>query len=238
MNHITTPSGFELREYQTGAIQKLTQCTKELIHNRLVRDDSAEFESALLVEMATGSGKTLTVGTIVDRLIRMRNKNAILRKQFDGLKIVLLTNRIDGVNQFRDDLIHGRTGKSYKPPILSPEVLDNIRVSTHHSKADKIKQNGEEFSDIDSIDVESFSKQNGRKKDELICSTFQTAQLKNLANDIDVIDIIIIDEAHNVTSLSDFRQVIDTFAIKGRNNHSPIIIPVTATPSNLTKELF
>ncbi len=58
--------------------------------------------------MATGSGKTLTVGTVIDTLILMRNKNARLRELFSGLRIVLLSNRIGGVNQFRDDLVHGR----------------------------------------------------------------------------------------------------------------------------------
>lgn len=64
---------------------------------------------------------------------RLNHKNENL---FNGLKIVLLSNRIDGVQQFRDDLIYGRIGESGKPPILSQEIINNLSVYTYHSRQD------------------------------------------------------------------------------------------------------
>jgi type I site-specific restriction-modification system R (restriction) subunit len=90
--------------------------------------------------MATGSGKTFTTGKSTEHMIRLRNRyNRLFQKNiFENLNIVVLTNRIDGLEQFRDDLIHGRTWEKAKPPIISQEVLGNIRSQTFHSRADDL----------------------------------------------------------------------------------------------------
>jgi hypothetical protein len=49
---------------------------------------------------------------------------------------LVLTNRIDGLNQFRDDLVYGR--EETQAAFLSQEVLKNTRIQTFHSKADNL----------------------------------------------------------------------------------------------------
>jgi superfamily II DNA or RNA helicase len=85
---------------------------------------------------------------------------------------------------------------------------------------------------------ESFGENTHKTKDHFYFSTFQTAFKKEIHSKLDYVDLIIIDEAHNVNNGSDFKQVLDELSQKTRNGKSPMILPVTATPSNLTKELF
>lgn len=61
--------------------------------------------------MATGSGKTFTVGRYIEKIFSLRDRHRALKEKFSRLTIVVLSNRIDGVTQFRDDLIHGRNGE-------------------------------------------------------------------------------------------------------------------------------
>lgn len=82
MKYSNLPSGFSLREYQIPAVEKLISDVKDLIRGKLSREESGVFENALLLEMATGGGKTLTVGTVIDALIRMRNKSKALSEIF------------------------------------------------------------------------------------------------------------------------------------------------------------
>ncbi len=143
--------------------------------------------------MATGSGKTFTMGEYLKHVIRLRNRyNSLLKKEaFRKLNIVVLTNRIDGLEQFRDDLIHGRTGEKAKPPIISPDILKNIRSQTFHSQADNL----DNFKSRDTDETEGSS---NNLSDNFYFSTYQTASLKNLADRLPYVDIILIDEAHNV----------------------------------------
>jgi superfamily II DNA or RNA helicase len=121
------------RPYQSEAIKSLTYFVKTLIQNVEI-NGSWYFDTASLLEMATGSGKTFTVGKYIEKLIVTRNRHDVLERSFWSLKVILLSNRIDGVSQFRDDLIYGRSGKDEKPPILSEEVRNNIKTSTYHSR--------------------------------------------------------------------------------------------------------
>jgi hypothetical protein len=59
--------------------------------------------------MATGAGKTFTVGKYLSYLLALRNRYNRFNtsNKFTGLNIVVLTNRIDGLNQFRDDFLYG-----------------------------------------------------------------------------------------------------------------------------------
>lgn len=151
----------------------------------------------------------------------------------------MLTNLIDGLNQFRDDLFHGRTGEKSKDPILSEHVRDNALLKTFHSKADNLADLDEKYFTVNEEDEEEiFSKQNGRTKDQFFFSTFQTAIRKDLAYRLPYIDLIIIDEAHNVNPEDEYDAVLQDLSSLGRDGHPPMILPVTATPTNLTKELF
>ncbi|MDD5769944.1 MAG: DEAD/DEAH box helicase family protein [Candidatus Gracilibacteria bacterium] len=231
------------RPYQSQAISSLLDFVKKYLDGVLETTEQ-KYESAGLLEMATGSGKTFTVGKYLDLLFKLRNsrnrklEKARKQKEYEGLNILVLTNRIDGLNQFRDDLVHGRPTEN-KPPIISIEVLENMRVSTFHSKADNLDDiDPSLFTQDETDDVEVFSEQNGRKKDNIFFATDRTANLKNIESKIPYFDIIIIDETHNVKGGNDFEDLIDKLSVHGRDGKAPLILPITATPTNKTEELF
>lgn len=87
--------------------------------------------------MATWSWKIFTIWKYLDILLSLRNR--WLRnwdekiKQFEKLNILVMTNRIPWLNQFRDDLVSWRDGK---PSVISQKHLSNMHVATYHSKED------------------------------------------------------------------------------------------------------
>ncbi len=232
MNQHNIPAS-QSRPYQKDAIRELSSFVKWLIRGNLSEDLSSIFPNASLVEMATGSGKTFTTGKSLEHTIKLRNRyNRLLQKNIlENLNIVVLTNRIDGLEQFRDDLIHGRTWEKAKPPILSQEVLDNIRSQTFHSRADDL----DELVNSESDEIEETQ---GKMRDNFYFSTCQTANLKNLTEKLPYVDIIIIDEGHNVWGGNEFEILLKDLSTKWRDGDSPHIIVITATPSNITTELF
>ena len=186
LNTIPQSSIHSIRPYQGEAIREITDATKEAIREQLHTD--AIFTNAILIEMATGSGKTFTVGQYMERILDMIKRHPYLRESMKHLRVVLLSNRIDGVSQFRDDLTVGRIGDQAKPPILSRETLAELKVSTYHSQAD-----GE---DLKSRSAETeISNTHGQH--ELICITDKTAKSHQIAEQISHVDLIIVDEAHN-----------------------------------------
>lgn len=227
LNSIPRTTLHKIRPYQSEAIWEITDGTKEAMREQLHTD--ALFSSAILIEMATGSGKTFTVGQYMDRMFHMIKRHPYLRESMQHLKVVLISNRIDGVWQFRDDLTIGRIGAQAKPPILSRETLAELRISTYHSQAD-----GE--------DLRSRSEQtevsNVLWEHEFICVTDKTAKAHNIAKQIDYVDLIIVDEAHNTNLTWDLFDVLTSLEHKWRAGRSPLILALTATPSNITKELF
>jgi type I site-specific restriction endonuclease len=64
------------------------------------------------MDMTMGSGKTQVLGAFIRRVIRLRNKFA----QNTPLNILVLSDRINLVDQLTLDLVHGRDGK---PGILT-----------------------------------------------------------------------------------------------------------------------
>lgn len=153
--------------------------------------------------------------------------------------MLVLTNLIDGLNQFRDDLFHGRSGENRKGPILSENLRENALLKTFHSKADNLAHLDEKYFTVSEEDEEEiFSQQNERIKDQFFFSTFQTAIRKDLAYRLPYVDLIIIDEAHNVDPGDEYDAVLQDLSGLGRDGHAPMILAVTATPTNLTKELF
>ena len=134
LNSIPRTTLHKIRPYQSEAIREITDGTKEAIREQLHTD--AIFANAILIEMATGSGKTFTVGQYMERILDMIKHHPYLRESMKHLRVVLLSNRIDGVSQFRDDLTIGRIGDQAKPPILSGETLAELKISTYHSQAD------------------------------------------------------------------------------------------------------
>lgn len=154
--------------------------------------------------------------------------------------MLVLTNRIDWLNQFRDDLVHGKTGENPKLPIISETIRNNLRIKTFHSKWDNLSDLDERFFTTDESDAEEiFSSQNARTKDTILFSTFQTAIARDLPYRLPHIDLIIIDEAHNVKPEDGYQALIADLAELSRaNGRTPMVLAVTATPTNITKELF
>lgn len=235
------PANYTVRPYQKEAIGATIQHTTSLIRQSLTRADTPVFDTAALLEMATGSGKTFTVGKYLEEIITLRDRfnRRYQTQSFAWLNILVLTNRIDGLNQFRDDLVHGKSWEKSKAPIIWESIRENFRVKTFHSKADNLSNIDETYFTRDESDEdEIFSKQNGRIKDNLFFSTFQTAICKDLAQRIQDVDLIIIDEAHNVKPGDEYSSLLEDLVTLGRDRHAPMILAVTATPTNLTKEVF
>jgi len=173
--------------------------------------------------------KTFTIWKVLDNIFKLRNRyNSINDKEeFEKLNIVVLTHRIDLVNQFRDDLVYWRDEKS---PILSDDILNWLHISTYHSKADESDKN---------LDTEEFDLWNKEIKDNIIFSTYQTASSEKLVEKLEYIDIILIDESHNVKKDSTYLEIIKELSKKTRKHWEEVIIlPVTATPNNHTREIF
>ncbi len=236
-----TTEDYTIRPYQRTAIDATVHHTTALIRGSLDREDVPLYSTAGLLEMATGSGKTFTVGKFLEEIILLRDRfnRRYQSKRFQWLNILVLTNRIDGLDQFRDDLVHGKTGEKPKSPIIKASVRENFRIKTFHSKADNLSDIDEKyFTQSEEDEEEVLSKQNGRMKDNLFFSTFQTAIIKDLAYKLQDIDLIIIDEAHNVKPGNDYDLLLQDLLTLGRDGHVPMLLPVTATPTQLTKELF
>lgn len=216
------------RPYQNEALFAISNFVKELLRWTLELRKDVIFKNSALLNMATWSGKTFTIWTALNNIIKLRDRfdSIYKRKEFENLNIIVLTHRIDLVNQFRDDLVFWRDDKH---PIMDDSILDSLHISTYHSKADK----EDNFIDNEEIDLWEWS-----KKDNIIFSTQQTAWLKGLVNKLDYIDIILIDESHNVKLDSDYYDVLKELATKTRLWDEALILPVTATPNNETRELF
>lgn len=226
----------EAREYQKEAISNVVWFTKDMI--RWVMVNHRKFKSAALLEMATWSGKTFTAGKIIEKLIKIRNihNHVNINKSHEWLNILVLTNRIDWLEQFKNDLVNWREEEN-KAPIISQKFLENINVTTFHSRADNL--DNLEIGDSTLEDKkESFWPQDWIKKDNIYCSTLQTAVLKDLQYRLPHVDMIIIDEAHNIAEWKEYMSLIKDLSDLWRDWHAPLIVPITATPSNITKELF
>ena len=181
------------RPYQWEAIKTTVANTKNIVFQKLNPANDDDFSSvSSLLEMATWSWKTFTVAKYLDYVIRLRDRynRRFNKRQFKGLNILVLTNRIDWLDQFRDDLVHWREWSDTKPAFISPEVLSWMRVKTFHSRADNLRDiNRKYWSTSEQDEEENFWKRTW-KKDTMFFSTFQTAILKRLSDKLPHIDLI------------------------------------------------
>jgi len=229
---------YKPRPYQEEAIESIVEHTKDHMRNTLSWE-SLHFNTAALIEMATWSGKTFVTWKALDSLLKFRNthNHYYNTQEYRSLNILVLTNRIDGLNQFRDDLVYGR--EETQAAFLSQEVLKNTRIQTFHSKADNLDDISKKYwTQNEKDENKTLWNSQENNKDTFFFSTFQTAILKNIADKIPYIDMIIIDEAHNVKKDSEYEKLLLWLKKLQRNNKEPIILPITATPTNITKELF
>lgn len=219
----SSSNSFPLRPYQKEAknvvIRNILDMVRNAANNATNTTNMHTVNNAQLLEMATGSGKTVVTGNILSHILRASDKlSHILGVQ--GLNVVVLSNRIDGVNQFYTDIIQGREDKD---AILHKTLTHRTSSYMFHSYAQ---------------DLEYYQHVNAQNKHQLHFSTYQTADLKNLADKLSSVDLIIVDEAHNITRNAMLRDVLASLTSKGRNNFAPPVLALTATPDNYTKKLF
>ncbi|MBP6910791.1 DEAD/DEAH box helicase family protein [Patescibacteria group bacterium] len=85
------------------------------------------------VDMATGSGKTATVGVHLHKMFRFRDKLEKLNNRKYPLDVLVLNDRINLVNQIKADFIDGRDSKL---PLLGEDIAKHAKIKLFHSKAD------------------------------------------------------------------------------------------------------
>ncbi|MEF2176045.1 MAG: DEAD/DEAH box helicase family protein [Candidatus Absconditabacteria bacterium] len=225
MKNLELEKDLILREYQESALLSLLNYLKALLKGQLDKSESVNLMNTALLEMATGSGKTLTIGMFVNKLIKIRNRfnKMYSNNQFQGLNILVMSNRIDGVEQFKQDFIDGRDGE--KRSILEDEVKNNMNVLTIHSASEDSLDNSIQFN-------------NHTIQDNIVFGVYHSIQNLDITSKFPYFDIIIVDEAHNVTLGNKFYKLLKQLELHGRDGNSPLILGLSATPSNLTKQVF
>lgn len=96
---------FERREYQLKGRHKMMQFFAKWIRLELEAKPDKELTTAMLINMATGSGKTKTVGDFFNDLYELRERFYKLYPSKNWLPInaLVLNDRINLVDQLRDD---------------------------------------------------------------------------------------------------------------------------------------
>jgi len=200
--------------------------------------------SAHLLESATGTGKTFTTGKIVNELWNFKQKyNNISQKVFPDFNILVLNDRIWLVEQLRDEFVDGIVNddeKTIKPPILSDDMISQFWVSTYHSQYDDIQEGKSSAADAD---VEVIEDTTAPHTERIHFSTLQTAKLEKSHAKIWKPNIIIIDEADIITIKSqgeygEFMTTLMSYYEPDDDGYYPVILPITATPDNITKTIF
>lgn len=165
-NNFKIPEGIELRPYQNEAYEKWTQNKGKGILN-----------------MATGTGKTITALSIITRINKMVIKNN------EKICYIIICPQIQLINQWKDDV-----EKFYKGDIL-------ICNSSHKKWNKDLKKKLEylKYSIIKNIVIITTN------------VTFLTNKFQSLYNNnIKKNSMLIVDECHNIGSLK-FKESLDIF---------------------------
>ena len=90
----------------------------------------------LLVEMATGTGKTFTVASAINKLVALRDRFArIYPGKFLPIDTLVLNNQINLVNQLHSAFFIGEPSKE-KEPLLSEQTRAQTSAQVYHSALD------------------------------------------------------------------------------------------------------
>ncbi len=229
MNH--SLSTLKHYPYQLSAHKNMREFFASYIRWILEHNDDKEISTAMLIEMATGSGKTFTVGSFIDYLYQLRERYARLYKksheQLPRIKTLVLNDRIFLINQLKQDFFFWDPTQS-KSPILSDQFIDWISTKLYHSKT----KNDDTSSEEETI-VEETKSTSQKNWDLFVFSTFQTA-LGDKWPDDDWFTIIIIDEAHNL-SWESYYQAFQKYYKPLADGTMPFVFLMSATPN---KELL
>ncbi len=177
--------------------------------------------------MATGSGKTFTVGSFVNDIFELRRKFLKINKATNVPRIhaLVLNDRINLVNQLNVDFFQGRDDKE---PLINNKFQKTITSRTYHSKADDIEHEDIEelLPETGEIDIQV----QGKGKDIFDFVTFQTAvnglDLKHKPN------LIIIDEAHHLSARTYYQTFLQYYK-PDENGVYPLVILMSATPDRI-----
>lgn len=210
--------------------------------------------SSMLIEAATWSGKTFTTGTLLAQLrmyknrynaIQVRNAKSGEQKEnpvFPDFNIFVLNDRIGLVEQLRAELVEwsvDHVTKEIKPSIFPDEMVDGMRIATYHSKVEDT-DNMHSIQGDESVETEIV---NSEAQESIHFSTLQTAKLDATREQVGQPNIILIDEADIITmrngyEYSDYMETLMSYYQPDDQWYYPLIIPITATPDNITKDIF
>jgi superfamily II DNA or RNA helicase len=205
---IENGSNIERRPYQRKGRSAIISAVRDYLNDNMTQKENIALPTSIPLWMATGSGKTYTIGEALNKIFNLRNKY----HPEISIKILVLNDRISLVNQFERDFRGGRDGK---PGFLAEHPL---HTKIYHSKT---KNNN---------DIQNEVQDNkNSSKDEIHFATLQTAQTKELYQTIQP-NIIIVDEAHILT-WSERYDTLMKFYRPDENGRLPLVFLLSATMS-------
>ncbi len=101
----------EQRQYQIKAWESMRIFTKQWIKQALENPKKIDFWTTMPIYMATGSGKTATVGVHINQMFKTRDRLEKITHNNYPLRVLVLNDRINLINQIKTDCISGRNGK-------------------------------------------------------------------------------------------------------------------------------
>jgi type I site-specific restriction endonuclease len=131
---------------------------RKYLRQELETKPEGQIQTAMLAHMATGSGKTYTIGNFVNYLFDLRKTFMKVNKSKDVPRIhaLVLNDRINLINQLKTDFLEGR---SDKPSLVNKVFQENITSRTFHSKSDDIEHKEDQLlSETGEIDIEVSGK--------------------------------------------------------------------------------
>jgi len=243
MNSILNlPEEFEKRVYQEKAWKNMTRYFKDYLRNTL-EPRWGKLDTAMLIHMATGSGKTFTVGKFINDIFAFRARFARVYPDVEvpPINALVLNDQIGLVDQLHVDFMEWRNDK---PSLISDTYKPYIQSALYHSKADDIYENlrhsqieytddeGDILQGVDTngngVDVEII----GNGSDTFKFSTFQTAYAKPELFADDAFNLIIIDEGHKLAGPTR-QETLMRYCKPNEDWQFPLVVVMTATPDKI-----
>jgi len=229
---------FKERDYQLKWWENMSDFTKKRLRFEIENTKNIDLWTSMPVLMATWSGKTPTVGLHLHKIFFIRDRLEKIHNTKYPIRMLVLNDRINLVNQVKEDFIDGRGGKS---PLLGKDITKYATIKIYHSKT--WKENPE---DVREEDVQEDVIWNGT--DEIYFSTFGSA--KKFLSEQKWRDIIIIDESHHLSAPT-YMKILQREIAKNKTDelrnkmwfwkwrnweneeYLPLVIPMSATMDSI-----
>ena len=222
-----TPSkSFKERWYQISARHAMQEYFRKYLRQELETKPEGQIQTAMLAHMATGSGKTYTIGNFVNYLFDLRKTFMKVNKSKDVPRIhaLVLNDRINLINQLKTDFLEGR---SDKPSLVNKSFQSDITSRVFHSKSDDLEHEEDQLlAETGEINVEV----SGKWGDTFDFSTFQTA-----VNGLPIQDkpnLIIVDEAHHLAAPTYYDSFLQFYKPDAQGVY-PLVLLMSATPDKI-----